>query len=180
VGLCRADRVKIETLGQSHPTGGPALRGRHSLWRMLEQLEGITANETTSLYEGVKRFCLRNPSQGILVLITDLMDKAGYESALRVLLAQQLDVYLIHVLSDEELEPALVGDLRLVDCEDGDAAEITANRLLLERYKRNLAALTNGARRFCSQRGMNYLMTSSSAGVESLVANYLRRRGLVR
>ena len=34
--------------------------------------------------------------KGILVLISDLMDKNGYESALRFLLAQDLDVYVIH------------------------------------------------------------------------------------
>src|SRR5690349_19985930 len=36
VGLCRADRVRIETLGTSARTPGPVLRGRHSLWRMTE------------------------------------------------------------------------------------------------------------------------------------------------
>src|SRR5210317_166070 len=31
VGLCRADRVKIETLGTTHRRPGPVLRGRHSV-----------------------------------------------------------------------------------------------------------------------------------------------------
>ena len=38
-----------------------------------------------ALAEGVKSFCLRNSGKGIVVLISDLMDKAGYESALRYL-----------------------------------------------------------------------------------------------
>ena len=52
-----------------------------------------------SLADGVKRFCLRNSGKGILVLISDLMDKTGYETALRFLLARQYDIYVIHLFA---------------------------------------------------------------------------------
>ena len=59
-------------------------------------------------------------------------------------------------------------------------AEITVSRPLLDKYKRTLAAFLDGAREFCTRRGMTYLMTSTETPVETLIANYLRRRGLVR
>lgn len=180
IGLCRADRVKIESLGTSSRQPGPTLRGRASMWRMLAHLDGIEPSQNVPLAEGVKNFCLRNTGKGILVLISDLMDKAGYEQALRFLVTQQMDVYLIHVLSPEELNPEIKGDLKLIDCEDDDIAEITVSRPLLEKYKRTLATFIDGAREFCTRRGMNYLMVSTETPVESLVANYLRKRGLVR
>jgi uncharacterized protein (DUF58 family) len=180
IGLCRADRVKIETLGASRSAPGPTLRGRASLWRMLQYLDGLDEVNNVPLAQGVKDFCLRNAGQGILVLITDLMDKQGYESALRFLLARQMDVYVIHVLSQEELKPDVKGDLKLVDCEDQDVAEITVSRPLLDRYQKTLAAFIDGARDYCTRRGMNYLMTSTDTPVETLVLNYLRQRGLVR
>jgi hypothetical protein len=116
----------------------------------------------------------------VLVLISDLMDKSGYESAMRLLLAKSFDVYVIHVLSREELEPDLKGDLKLLDSEDGDAAEITVSRPLLQRYRRALDAFVLGAREFCTRRGITYLMTASDASVEQLVTDHLRRRGLLR
>ncbi|MEO8498390.1 MAG: DUF58 domain-containing protein, partial [Planctomycetota bacterium] len=180
IGLCRADRVKIEALGASRTNPSPALRGRASMWRMLDYLNNIQPGENIPLAQGVKDFCLRNSGQGILVLITDLMDKNGYESALRFLLAQNIDVYVIHVLSQAEIEPDVTGDLRLVDCEDDDIAEITVSRPLLNRYKQTLATFIDGAREFCTRRGMSYLMTSTETPVEQLVSNYLRQRGLVR
>src|SRR5947208_13000926 len=136
--------------------------------------------ENVSLVEGVKNFCLRNSWKGILVLISDLLDKAGYEKALRFLVTQQMDVYVLHVLSPEELAPDIKGDLRLIDCEDSDFAEITVSRPLLDKYKRTLASFVDGAREFCTRRGMSYLMVSTETPVETLVANYLRKRGLVR
>jgi len=180
IGLTRADRVKIETLGSTHRRPGPTLRGRSSLWRMVEYLDGVQPGENVSLADGVKNFCLRNQGKGILVLITDLMDKAGYENAFRFLLAQQMDVYVIHTLCPEELNPEIKGDLKLVDAEDSDIAEVTISRPLLDRYKRTLAAFIDGAREFCTRRGMNYVMASTETPVDKLVASYLRRRGLVR
>lgn len=180
IGLCRSDRVKLEVLGGARQHPGPVLRGRHSVWQMVSYLEGIEPGRNVSLAEGVRDFCLRNPGKGILVLITDLMDKAGYENALRRLVAQRMDVYVIHVLAPEELNPELQGDLKLIDCEDQDAAEVTISRPLLDRYQKTVRAFVEGARDFCTKRGMSYLMTSSDTSVEQLVGSYLRKRGLVR
>jgi uncharacterized protein (DUF58 family) len=180
IGLCRADRVRLETLGQSLRSSSPVLRGRHSVWRMTEYLQQIEAGENIPLSDGVRNFCLRNSGKGILVLITDLMDKQGYETALRYLLAQNLDVYLVHVLSPAEVDPDIVGDLRLVDSEDEDVAEITVSRPLLDRYRRTLSAFVEGAREFCNRRGITYLLANTSVPVQVLVSSYLRQRGLVR
>ena len=171
---------KIESLGTSSRKPGPTLRGRASLWRMQEYLEGIEPGENVSLAEGVKNFCLRNTGKGILVLITDLMDKEGYEPALRYLVSQRMDVYVIHVLSQEELDPDVKGDLKLVDCEDQDIAEITVSAPLLARYKSTLNAFVGGAQEFCNKRGMNYLLANNQTPVKDLIGSYLRRRGLVR
>jgi uncharacterized protein (DUF58 family) len=180
VGLIRADRVRIETLGQSALNRGPVLRGRRGVWRMLDYLDGIEAGETASLAEGVKNFCVRNSGKGIVVLISDLMDKNGYEAALRYLVSQRMDVYVIHVLSQEELDPDVKGDLKLVDVEDRDIAEITVSAPLLARYKSTLNALVSGAQEFCNRRGMNYLLANNQTPVKDLIGSYLRRRGLVR
>ena len=133
-----------------------------------------------SLAEGVKTFCLRNSGKGIVVLISDLMDKTGYESALRFLAAREMDVYVVHVLSPEEFDPDVQGDLRLVDCEDGDEAEVTVTGPLLKRYKQTLAAFVDSAREFCARRGMTYLLARSETPVEQLLTGYLATRGLVR
>ena len=180
IGLCRADRVRIETLATKQSNLGPVLRGRSSLWRMLAYLQNIKSGDNVPLADGVKNFCLRNSGKGIVVLISDLMDKQGYEGALRYLIAQQMDVYVIHVLSPIEMDPDITGDLKLIDCEDADVAEISVSRPLLNRYKKTLASFVNGAREFCTRRGMSYVLANTEVPVESLVASYLRRQGLVR
>lgn len=63
VGLCRADRVSIAALG---PAGhrAPVLRGRASLWKMLQYLDSLDSGHNISLHDGVKDFSMRNGVPG--------------------------------------------------------------------------------------------------------------------
>lgn len=179
IGMCRGDRVRIEFLGAENKSS-PILRGRSQLWRMTEFVEAVEPDEVFQLTDAVKRFCLGNTGRGILVLLTDLMDKSGYESALRLLVGQQMDVFVMQVLSPEEMNPELTGDLKLVDCEDEDEAEISVSSAVIKKYKATLASFIDGAKKFCAQRGMTYLLARSDQGADVLVGQYLRERGLVR
>lgn len=180
IGLIRGDRVKIETIASAKAPNSPIFRGRKSLWRMLDHLDSIQPGENVPLAEGVKNFCVRNTGKGILVLISDLMDKSGFQSALRYLVSKDMDVYVIHLLSAAELDPDLQGDLRLVDCEDSDIAEVTVTQPLVKRYKQTLASFVESAKEFCTKRGMSYLLAKNTVPVEDLVTGYLAARGLVR
>jgi uncharacterized protein (DUF58 family) len=180
IGLIRSDRVRIETIGQRAGKPGSVFRGRASSWRMLEYLDAIEPQESGSLAAGIKNFCVRNSGKGIVVVLSDLLDKLGYAEGLKYLLSQQMDVYVIQILSAEELAPPLTGDLRLVDSEDADVAEISVSPMLLKRYQQTLAAFVDEAREFCTRRGMNYLLASNQMPAEEFVASYLRVRGLVR
>ena len=188
VGLCRSDRVRVAALG---PFGrsAPVLRGKSGLPRMIEYLHSIPAESVSSsegigrsesLTNQVKDFLLRGGNVGIVVLITDLMDKEGYEAALRMLVGRRMDVFLIHLLSPEELEPPLRGDLRLVDAEDGDVTEITLTGVVLKRYRETVQAFIEAAKQFCSRRGITYVMARSDTPIESLITDYLQKRGVIR
>jgi hypothetical protein len=147
---------------------------------MCDELERIEAGDRVGLAEGVKNFCLRNPGRGVVVLLSDLMDKNGYEEALRFLVARQMDVYVVQILSQEELTPEVQGDLRLIDCEDDDVAEITVSAPLLRRYQQTLSAFVEGAKSFCIRRGISYLLAPNHVPVDRVLNKYLRLRGLVR
>src|SRR2546423_4675530 len=158
----------------------PPLRGRRSLWRMMDFVRKLEPAGPSDLRKALKTFSLKCSGKGIVVLLSDLMDKGGYEEALRYLVARQLDIYVIQILSQEEIEPEIVGDLKLVDIEDDDVAEITVSGPLLKRYKQNLAAYQARLHEFCTRRGITCLFTSNQVPFDRLVLTYLRQPGLVR
>lgn len=179
VGMCRGDRVKVEFLGANNGAS-PVLRGKSQLHRLTDYIQSVEPVYATGLLPSIKQFCLRNSNRGIVVLLSDLMDKSGYEAGLRLLIGQQMDLFLLHLLSPEEMEPKFSGDLKLVDCEDLDETEISVSSPLLKKYKETLGAFVDQARRFCAKRGIAYLLSRSDQGAEILVGQYLRERGLVR
>jgi uncharacterized protein (DUF58 family) len=180
IGLVNLDRVVIEAFNERLTQSMSPLRGRRSLWRMMDFLQKIEPAGPSNLARSLRSFSLKCSGKGIVVLLGDFMDKGGYEEALRYLIARQLDIYVIQVLSQEEIEPEIVGDLKLMDIEDEDVAEITVSAPLLKRYKQNLAAYRAAIHEFCTRRGVTYLFTSNQVPFERLVLTYLRQKGLVR
>jgi uncharacterized protein (DUF58 family) len=180
IGLVNMDRVVVEAFNDRLTQSMPAARGRRSLWRLMDFLQKIEPAGPSDLKKALRSFSIKCSGKGIVVLLSDFMDKGGYEDALRYLLARQLDIYVIQVLSQEEIEPEIVGDLRLVDVEDEDVAEVTVSGPLLKRYKQNLAAYRAALHQFCSRRGVTCLFTSNQVPFDRLVLTYLRQRGLVK
>ena len=151
------------------------------MYRIVGYLDRLKASSGASdLTAAAKAFAIKHAGKGVVVIISDFLDKRGYEPALRYLLARNMDIYVVHVLAREEVEPELVGDLRLVDAEDDDVAEITVSAPLLRRYKDNLNSFVGGLKEWCTKRGITYIFTTNQNPFDKLILNYLRERGLVR
>jgi uncharacterized protein (DUF58 family) len=180
IGLVNMDRVVLEAFNDRLTQSMPAARGRRSLWRLVDFLQKLEPAGPSDLKKALRTFSLKCSGKGIVILLSDFMDKQGYEDALRYLIARQLDIYAIQILSQEEIEPEIVGDLQLTDIEDQDVADVTVSGPLLKRYKQNLKAYQAALYEFCNRRGVSYLFTSNQVPFERLIFNFLRQRGLVK
>jgi uncharacterized protein (DUF58 family) len=183
VGLVNLNRVSVTAMGQAE--GGIVntlrdMRGRrrtHDLARFICSLE---PDGQFSFKDAAERIALTRRGKGIMLVFSDFFFKDGYEEGLRRLVGHGYDVFCIQVLSPQELEPTLTGDLRLKDIEDADLAEVTISSPLLKRYKANLAAYCNELNHFCLRRDMTLLTVRSDTPVDVLVLDYLRKRGVVK
>src|SRR5271167_4039184 len=131
IGLVNLDRVVIEAFNNRLAQSMPAARGRRSFWRVLDFLGKLDPAGPSDLSQALRTFSIKSSGKGIVVILSDFMDKGGYEDALRYLVARQMDIYAIQILCQEEIEPEIVGDLKLVDIDDEDVAEITVSAPLL-------------------------------------------------
>ncbi len=179
VGLRNNDRVVVSTFADELALATPASRGRHLYGRVQEFLRPLAAAGGSDFGAACKAFAMRHPGKGIVVVVSDLMDKRGYEVGLRNLQAKEMETYVVHVLAAEEIRPPLVGDLRLVDAEDGDIAEVTVSAPLLARYQANLNAFCAGAKEYCAKRGISYMFCDNQLPIETLTLTWLWRRGLL-
>src|SRR6266480_1316843 len=83
IGLVNMDRVVIEVFNEKLTQSMPALRGRKSLWRVMDFLQKLQPAGPSNLRESLKTFTMKSSGKGIVVLLSDMMDKEGYEEALR-------------------------------------------------------------------------------------------------
>lgn len=179
VGLVNYNRVAVAAMNETVAAETGNLRSRRRVAPMLDFLQKLQPTGGTHLAEACRRFALQHRGRGVLVLISDFYDKSGYESALRYVAGGLYDLYCIQVLSPQELQPELQGDLKLKDIEDGDTAEVSMTQPLMAQYKRNLNAWCLGLKNFVTRRGGVYLFTSTAVPFDTLVLNYLRERGLL-
>ncbi len=180
IGLCNFDRVSIYAYANGLRSELPGVRGRRMMFKVVDFLRGLQPDGVSNLSLACKQYAIRHPQKGILLVLSDFFDKGGYEQGLRYLLGRDLDLYAVQVLSPQELDPGLAGDLRLVDVEDEDVAEVIVSRALLNRYRQNLQAYCASLKDFCNRRGISYLFTGTDVPFDQLVLSYLRRRGLLK
>jgi hypothetical protein len=128
----------------------------------------------------MKRFASTARRGGIALVFSDFLLPDGYQNGLKILASRGFEVTAVQILSREELEPTLLGDLKLVDAETGELREVSISSRLLQTYQKNLDAHTNGLKKFCRTFGMNYLLVPSDINVETAVLKLLRGEGVVK
>ena len=116
IGLVNHDRVLLDTFSAGLDQGLHGIRGGRRCGASSSTSSSSSATGSSNLTAAAREFAIRHAGKGVVVVISDFLDKHGYQDALRYLLARNMDIYVVHVLSQEEVEPELVGDLRLVDC----------------------------------------------------------------
>lgn len=156
------------------------LRGRRRAAEMGDWLCKLEPAGGADFTESAKRLALSRQGKGVMMLFSDCMFKEGYEQGVRYLIGRGYDLIIVQVLSPQEVEPVLGGDLRLRDIEDADRADVTISAPLLKRYKANLAAYCEGLRAFCARRDVTLMTVRSDLPIETLTLDYLRTRGVLR
>ena len=127
--------------------------------------------------DGWLKACAQGIRPGLCLLLSDLFDERGWQSGFNALGAAGLELAVLHVLSPDELDPPLSGDVRLRDVETGDAQDLSIDERLLATYRRRLQDWTAEIATGCRSRGGRYLLVDSSQPPERIVLHDLRKAG---
>ncbi|MDZ4861454.1 MAG: DUF58 domain-containing protein [Candidatus Hydrogenedentes bacterium] len=180
IGLVGYDRVSAESFADGTTHRLQPCRGRANAAKLLSFMSAIQPDGRTALEASTKSYSLRNRAKGVAVLFSDFLDPEGFDGCLRRLQQTGSDCYAIHVLSRDEIDPPVAGDLRLLDSEFAVHVEVSASPGLIKRYKHNLEGFCESIRKQCLSRGIGYIFAPSDESFERLTLDVLRRGGMLR
>jgi len=180
IGLINHDRVSLLAFSDDVIEEMPARRGKNQVWRSLHFLEHLEASGGTSLQTAFRRFFGARRTRGLAIVISDFLDRDGFERSFQVIREYRHDVFAVHVTSPEEVEPALADEVLLVDSELGRSARTRVTPDLIKAYRETFVRYCAEIESFCRAHGWGYLRASTQTPFEELMLKALREEGLLR
>jgi uncharacterized protein (DUF58 family) len=179
IGLASEDRVAVSVLGGRIARRRTALRGSGRVFRLLAELSSIQAAEgRTDLVAAARHAAAQLRGRGVVILLSDLLDPAA-DRVIRELASTRSELIVLHVLSPQELDPPLEGDVRLVDAETGESLDVTADLATIDAYKGRLDAWKESFSELAAKRQATYVDLSTETPLNDLIFAELRRRRVV-
>jgi uncharacterized protein (DUF58 family) len=182
IALQSGDRVEVATLRETDVFERMTnLRGKGATWPAWRLLESLAFGGATNLNAALTASSRYMRAAGLSVLISDLFSPAGYQQGIDALLARRQDVLVVHVLSQDEMEPPadLLGEWRLIDTEPGAPIEATITPGVLRAYRRLLKTYTTEVADFCRRRGITYIQLRSDMNLQTVLLRTFRSAGIL-
>ena len=185
VALCGFDRVTVEPFPLADDQAGlvgelQAVRGRRSAMRFFDNLNRLKAGGTADFNQALRLGAMKHRAQGVIVVLSDFLDPAGYEDGLKSLASRGSEVHAVQILAPEELEPSSYGDLRVIDSETGAEQEVTFGKYRLKAYRATVQNYCRRLQEYCRARGIRYQLAQSDTPIDDLLLKAMRTGGMWR
>ena len=175
MALASSERAELVVLCDGAATHAPGSRGRGALAALLRRLEALCPAGGADLSAAIDGVVRRARRPGALVVVSDFLDGGPLLDALSRAAQAGHDVALVHVVTPEELEPAIVGDVALEDAETGALCELTLDASAVEAYVLRFAGLCEELRAFARRHAATYVRTRTDEPLDSAVRRIVAR-----
>ncbi|MCR2805498.1 DUF58 domain-containing protein [Paenibacillus soyae] len=193
--LAGDDRVTVRAFDEQ--TMGmelPALQGRPAFTKLYRFLAGMFAEESRSSGGGATRSDRPDVGAsdltlpfgmpgalprraGVTWLFTDAMFESGLRETLLTLSSTGQQVVFVHLLSPEEVDPSLSGELKLVDSELGTGKEVAISEKLLREYRASVRAYQEQLTATCAELGASYVFLETGMSMTEALQRLLALPG---
>jgi uncharacterized protein (DUF58 family) len=179
VGLKNLDRVGGAAFSSVLRAPLTLGRGRKQILRLFDFLSKLSCGGETDLRAAIHSFAKLFPHPGLVVIVSDLFDPAGWRAGLEELAVKKYQLLVIHIVDEQEIRPRLAGDILLSDVESGRERRFFLDGDLLRRYREELESYFGEIEALCAGRRIDYLRTSTALPFDEFVLKTLRQVGSV-
>jgi uncharacterized protein (DUF58 family) len=180
IGLKNLDRVGGAAFSTRLHVPLTLGRGRKQILRLFSYLNHLPCGGETELRGAIHSFTNLFPHPGFVVIVSDLFDPGGWRAAFEELNAKRYQVLVIHVVDQQELEPASWGDVALVDVEAGRERKFFLDDDLRRRYRIEIENYFKEIESACASRKIDYLRATTQLPFDEFVLQMLRQVSSVK
>lgn len=180
LSLCNLDHVSVYAFDSGITASIQGLQGKKQAHRLLGFLSSLKEGGTGDLHSAMRQPGAVRGKAGISIVLSDFLFESGYAGGIAYLQAARQEVTLVQVLSQEELQPAYQGELRLIDSETSQAKEVSVTGLLIEEYRKSLSDFQEELTSFAYGRGISFVAIEAEQVLESIVFQVFRQAGMIR
>ncbi len=176
VALNDGNRVGVTALGHNLTEVFRPERSRASLSAISKALLKVKPVETIDPVSCLRQFASRYGHKCLAVLLSDMLFPE-WAKVVTGLAASGCEGYLIQVLAPEELEPAYLGEVTLVDLEGKGEISLHADFGTAQKYRREMASFLQEVRKACHRNGLGHTMVKTNTPLAQIVHKDLRKGG---
>jgi uncharacterized protein (DUF58 family) len=175
IGLKNLDRVGGASFSSALQAPLTLGRGRKQILSLFRFLSKLSCSGETNLRSAIHSFTNLFPHPGLVVIISDLFDPAGWRAALEELATKKYQLLVVHILDDHEIDPKPWGDVALNDVESRRERRLFLDGDMVRRFKDELADYFQEIETVCSGRRIDYLRTTTRIPFDEFVLHTLRQ-----
>ncbi len=180
IGLSTGDMVTTTLIQSAGDRAWGPFRGQQNALRLFQFLQSGVPEGMTDLNLSLRNYALYGRRPGLLFLITDLLTPHGYLEGVTALQARGYEIGIIHLLSPDEVEPPITGDLKLIDVETGSDAELTLDPATLDLYRDRLRNWQTEIANTCANRQIHYIPITTDEPWDRIIQRTMRAKGIVK
>jgi uncharacterized protein (DUF58 family) len=179
LALNQLDVVRVYGLGGGMVSRSPRYTGRKQSADVFRLLRSLPVVPATDIGLAFGAFLADRPTQGMLLVLSDMLNAAEYRAGLRRIVQAGFEVVLVHILSEAELNPRLRGDVELIDSETAETLKISMTLETLSTYKRDLERWQQELAEFCRSIGVRYIQLPAERSLDAILLGDFRRYGIL-
>ena len=179
IALGQHDRVGVFPFATELDVAMRPQSGRSRIFSLAETLASLASGGRTDFAASLGRFAAMRRRPGLAVVISDFFDPAGLDHAIGAMKRLRHRLLLVQLVRATDREPDLRGDLRLLDCETGQAADVSATPAVLDAYRASYDRFQAELARFAASRQAGLLRLDADGDTLTQLATLFESGSLV-
>ena len=180
IALADLDRINVLAFSDRIIDEFPLTRGKARILPLMKFLERLdVTGADTDLAKSTQALIHRKGRPGMAVVISDLFDEHGFETGLDQLRYRRFDGHVIQLHDPKEKDPALLGDVEMIDVETQSQRKVTVTEKNVRKYKELFEQHQISVREYCRNYGMGCTQAPATVPFDDLVLKMMRQAGQV-